>query len=350
MRAKPRTARKDSGQHGRDLLGQIRELGLAGLRAGWARSRLLTAAGLVNLGLIPLFGVAIFLNPQWIRGAPAWTKPLKFAISIGIYSLTIVWLLQFIDGRAWLKRLLANATGGALLLEQSLIVIQVLRGTTSHFNYATVFDAAVFQVMGAGITIVAVINLVIAIWLGRQKVAGPVLGWALRLGVAITFLGMLVAFLMVSPTTGQLEAIERGETPSTLGAHAVGVEDGGPGLPILGWSTEGGDLRVPHFVGLHALQALPFLAYLLGRPRAVNRWTQRQRTGMVLVAGMAYSGMLGLLTWQALRGQSVLRPDGLTLAAAAALLIGAGFAFASIASWPNRRRERSLQLADGGGG
>src|SRR3712207_8251223 len=83
-----------------------------------------------------------------------------------------------------------------------------------------------------------------------------------------------------------------------LNGHAVGVPDGGPGLPLVGWSTTGGDLRIAHFVGMHALQALPLLAAVL---IAVQRFDERTRVSLVRVAGAAWTGLTVLLTAQALQ-------------------------------------------------
>jgi hypothetical protein len=93
------------------------------------------------------------------------------------------------------------------------------------------------------------------------------------------------------------------------------VPDGGPGLPLVGWSTTGGDLRVGHFVGIHGLQAMLIVAILVS-------WLVRdevRRTRLLFVAAFAYAGLFALVTWQALRGQPVTAPDGPTLAALAAL-------------------------------
>ena len=180
------------------------------LRRAWAFSPLLTLAGLANLLLIPAFIVALLADPRVITGVPAWIKPLKFAISIAIFSATFLWLLTFVQGHARLVKFAASITGLGLLVETALIVMQVLRGTTSHFNVSTPFDAVVFSLMGGFISAVSVCTLLLAILLIRQRLPDPVFAWSLRLGVLISFVGMTVAFLMTMPTGAQLEAAQAG--------------------------------------------------------------------------------------------------------------------------------------------
>ncbi len=296
--------------------------GLRDLAArGWQTDRLLTLSVLLYVTLIPVFIVAIWADPRVITGAPAWVKPLKFAVSSAIYVGTFLWLLTFVQGRARVVRLVAALVALSFLIENGLIGMQTLRGTTSHFNISSPFDAAVFSLMGGVITMLAVLNLLLGIWLFRSAIPDRAVAWAVRLGVLIAFVGMMTGFLMTSiPTPAQQAQMAAGRAPTTFGAHSIGVEDGGPGLPLVGWSTAGGDLRVAHFTGLHAMQVLPLLAWWLTRPALRRRTSAAQRTGYVLISGAAYLGLVVLLTVQALRGQSVIAPDGWTLAGFAALV------------------------------
>lgn len=262
--------------------------------------------------------VGLIVDPQVITGAPAWLKPLKFAVSISIYVATFIWLLSFIHGYRRVVAFIAWVTTGGLLIEMALIALQVVRGTTSHFNVSTPFNAAVFYIMGGTIVCVWTANLILGIVLLRQRFADPAFAWALRFGVLISLVGMSVAFFMTTPTSAQRAAAKVGGGMPIAGAHAVGVTDGGPGLPILGWSTVGGDLRAPHFIGLHGLQLLPLLGWLLIRYGA--RLRPAARTALVWIAGLGYLGVVGLLTWQALRGQSIVAPDARTLIAGGLLM------------------------------
>lgn len=306
------------------------------VRRSWTLNRPLTFIGILMSASIFALLVGLAVDPRVVTGAPVWLKPLKFAISLAIYSFTFVWLLSFIQGHPRLVRLAANVTALASGAEMAIIVGQAARGTTSHFNFATPLDSALFETMAGFIVALWLMSLLAAILLLRQRFTDPTWAWSLRLGVVLAFIGMGLAFLMTSgPTAAQQAALTAGQPLTIMGAHSVGVADGGPGLPIVGWSTVGGDLRIGHFVGLHAMQVLPVLGWVLARRRMA--WLSvRSRVTLVWTAGSAYLSLMLLLTWQALRGQSVIAPDVLTLGVLAAI-VGISGAVIGVILLQNRR-------------
>jgi hypothetical protein len=300
------------------------------LRRAWALNAPLTLLGVVMVGTLLAALVGLVVDHQVITGAPAWLKPAKFAISVTIYSFTFVYLLQFVRGHQRIVAFVANATALALLVEMVIIVGQVIRGTASHFNVSTPLDTALWGTMAGFIGLTWTMALILGVLLLFQRMPDRVWAWALRLSVLLALIGMSVAFLMTSPTAAQLAGAQAGKGLSISGAHSVGVADGGPGLPVLGWSTIAGDLRIPHFVGLHGLQVMLILGFLLTLSAARAALSAGQRVALIWTAGLGYLGLIALLTWQALRGQSIIAPDGLTLAVGGALLGAVALATALI--------------------
>lgn len=288
----------------------------------WHRPLLALAAGMLMLSVV--CGILAIVDPRLILGQNAWFKPLKFSLSIAVYAVTLAWLI----GQVHRWRRAASIAGTivviALVAEMVIIVGAAAAGTTSHFNVSTPLNTTLWSVMAASIVIVWIVTLLVGIALVVSPTPDAARNLAIRGGVALGLVGMAVAFLMTGPTPGQLDDFQ-----GIAGAHAVGVADGGAGLPFLGWSTEGGDLRVPHFVGMHALQILPLsllaLELLSRRMPALRDGGVRWRLVMLLT--VAYAAMIGILTWQALIGQSVVAPAGPVLAA------GIGVAVATVAAW-----------------
>jgi hypothetical protein len=299
---------------------------VASVRVLWNASRPLTAAGLGMVVVLVLSIAAMVVDPRAISGAPAWLKPAKFAASTAIYALTLAWLFTYLPGRPRLTRIVGWGTALILILEVALIDVQAARGVTSHFNVGTPFDAIVFSVMGGAIVLAWALAIALTIALFRQTFPDQGLGWAIRLGMLLTVLGSGMGGLMTRPTAGQLATARATRVMTHAGAHTVGAADGGPGLPATGWSREHGDLRVPHFLGLHAVQIVPLLALMIGR--RVASATRRRRA--VLVIAASYATLLVILLAQALGGESVIAPGSWTLAALAVWVTGtaAGLALA----------------------
>lgn len=235
--------------------------------------------------------------------------------------------------------------------EMVLITVQVVRGRRSHFNSATPLDAALWDAMGQTVVVLWAATLVIAVLLLRTRIADRATALAIRGGVLIALAGAALGFLMTLPSESQ-RAAGNLDTADIIGAHSVGVPDGGQAMPLTGWSTTGGDLRAPHFVGMHALQLLPLLliALVLLAPRFARLRDAGVRLRLVRVAVGGYAALVTLITWQALRGQPLIHPDGATLAAAGALLAavacGAWSALRPAASArPSRTADRKEPVA-----
>ncbi|ANW21008.1 hypothetical protein [Streptomyces clavuligerus] len=301
----------------------ISEISGAPTHSGWTtwhRPLLLTAALLTALTAVCAIGLAV--DDRTLTGAPIWLKPFKFSVSFLIYALSLAWMLS----RSARARRLGHGAGtvvaAAVVVEMAIIVTQTVRGRRSHFNTETPLDSTLFTVMGNTIVVLWAASLVVAVLLIRSPLADRAGALALRLGALIALAGAALGFLMTRSTPGQRADLRAGEDPTTVGAHSVGVPDGGPSMPLTGWSTTGGDLRIPHFVGLHALQLLPLLAFGLTLLAARLPRLRAAHTGprLVLTAGAAYAALVALTTWQALRGQPLTDPDGATLGALAAIV------------------------------
>ncbi|WP_436527431.1 hypothetical protein [Actinoplanes sp. HUAS TT8] len=291
--------------------------------------RLLTWA---SVALVAITAVGLLADSRILTGVPIWLKPFKFSVSFVVYTWALSWMLSVLPKRSRVAEWAGTIIVGMLISEMVVIVTQVIRGTTSHYNESTPLNATLWSIMGASIMVLFLAQLAIGVVALIQRIPDRPTAYAIRLGLFLSLLGMAVAFPMTSKQTG---------IDGVAGAHSVGVPDGGPGMPLTGWSTVGGDLRIGHFVGLHALQALPLLAYALGR-WAGDRLDELTRARLVLVTGLGYGVLVLLLTWQALRAQPLLEPDATTSLAfaglAAATLAGLGLVL-------SRRRRTAMVTA-----
>ncbi len=215
------------------------------------------AAIMIALALPTLAAHA--LDARTLIGVSVWDKPLKFEISIALHLATLALIVRMMTPEARASRLvrgvaLTNAFAG--VGEIAYILYQAGRGRASHFNFETPFEIAMYGLMGVGAASMVIATLLLglsapksfALETGPGLKLGVVLG--LTLGGALT---LVVAGLMSSGAITQ------------PGHWVGGVRSDANGLPLVGWSTAGGDLRVPHFFATHLVQALPLLGFVADR-------------------------------------------------------------------------------------
>ena len=273
-------------------------------------------------------GVLYATDPRELLGVSLWEKPLKFLLSSVIYALTLSWFYSFAARSRRFGWWLGVGIVAFLVIELIIIVGAAALGVTSHFNVSSPLAIALWSTMATAISLTWGATFLMGALLWKSSLIPRVLRDAIRWGLGIALGGMGIAFAMTPPQANQIA-----DWQGIAGAHAVGVADGGPGLPFLGWSTVAGDLRISHFFGLHALQIVPAVA-ALGMLFLSSVAAQR---ALVHASGVALSLVVIILFVQALSAESVVSPSATTLtllAAAAVISVAVGF----IAAWLHYRR------------
>jgi hypothetical protein len=249
----------------------------------------------------------LVFDGRFINGERAWIKPLKFSISFSVYGYTLIYFSQFLTkNRGFFQRISQAALLGTTV-ELSAIILQVLRGTTSHFNTSSPFDHTIFLITVLAIMPVSFGIVAMFVMLLAEEKLPPVLGLALRWALFLTIIGLIPGLLMILPAKILGIALHQMHT----NGHTIGYPEGGPGLPWLGWSTVAGDLRVAHFVGIHSLQILPIVGFVISK--LFSRLPIVRQQTLVINAGMTYLGWIFLLTWQALMAEPLVAPSHNTL-------------------------------------
>lgn len=289
-------------------------------------------AGLVFFGLI-----AMFFDERQILGESVWLKPVKFGLAFVLYSLTLAWLLSLPHAGRRFTWWLGMVFAVTAVVDVGFVVVQAARGTFSHFNTETDAVNEIGQmIFASGVPGLFVANLLIAVIVSIRPGADRPTVWAIRGGLAMAVVSMALGYLMGFTGTqltrtadGRLVELAAGHTvvdPDTRAA--VGAPDAVAGMPITHWSAIGGDLRIPHFVGLHGIQVLLAVVVLLAWAARRYSWLRpvRTRSRLAGVAILGAGGLQAITFWQAMRGQSLVHPDSVTLFA----LLGLGLLVAGL--------------------
>ncbi|ABX02683.1 MAG TPA: hypothetical protein DEF47_06640 [Herpetosiphon sp.] len=291
------------------------------LRQFWATSKGMTIFFLLSCFFLVLAIAGVTVDPREVLGQPVWMKSLKFAVSFVVYAPTVLWMFSYVKLRPRLMRFVMDACAAALSIEIVLFITQAVRGQPMHFNVATPIDETLWSIMGTTITVFYLINIVgFVVFLRQKPIADRVFMLSLKLGMGLMLLGFGLGFLMTNPSPAQMEVLQAGGSVPAIGAHTVGAADGGRGIAILGWSSEHGDLRIAHFVGIHGAQVLALIGWLLYN--AKQRFNDKQRLALTWGAAVAYLGLVASVTVQALRGQALLQPDATTWISWIGLVVG----------------------------
>jgi hypothetical protein len=242
---------------------------------------------LFHFGWVCLFfalGCLVFslFSDTQVYGINAWFKPFKFAFSTFLYAWAMAWYCSYLPKSFSLP--FFNWSIVILLgLEVAYIAFQAARGQLSHYNISTWLYANLYSAMAVAATLVTLYTAYVAYLFFKYDFLDlpNAYLWAIRFGLILFVIFAFEGFVMGSRLS-----------------HTIGGLDGGKGLPILNWSTQYGDPRIPHFIGMHALQILPLVSFYVLKS---TKWC--------FFLSACYLGLAIFTLILALKGKPLLRTD-----------------------------------------
>ncbi len=243
-----------------------------------------------TLGLLFLTAcclMAAVIDERLLYGVSVWSKPSKFSLSLAVYFATLLIFSRYLPFRCLrtgIGRLVAASLVFVAIAEVAYITVQGALAEASHWNFTTPFHSLMYSLMGIGATwlVVALVWLGWVIGQSNDKSQPMVLAIVVGLGITVVLGGGFGGYL-------------GGQTSHWVSASATDAN----GIWLFNWTTDGGDLRVAHFCGLHGMQAVPLFTLLL--PRHLDR---NFACALVLTFAAVYATFSVYTFVQAIQGQS----------------------------------------------
>ena len=206
-------------------------------------------------------------NTVVVLGINSVIKPMKFALSIWVFSWTMALILHYVHDVRKVK-IYSYVAVISMCFEQIAITFQAFRGELSHFNTSNMFGIILFSLMGIFILTLTLWTAFITYIFIKQKTYTLLPSMVLSIKIG------LIYFVIFSLFGGYVSGLE---------GHIVGAKDGGEGLWFLNWSKTFGDLRVAHFFGIHSLQIIPLFGVLAENFSMDSRFSVKAVWGFSLI-------------------------------------------------------------------
>jgi len=254
------------------------------------KDTLLSRLGWALIAMVPVFAALAFFASGTVHGVNPWIKPIKFSMSFSTFASTISLFLLALNIPQWQRKLARRAIFSSVALEIFSLGAQAWRSTYAAGSH-TLADSLLAQMTNS----MVMVNTAIVCWMlllfcsnrVRADVVDRPMVSAIRYSIIIFLLGNAIGGYMLA-----------------RGSHTVGVTDGGPGLPFVNWSTIGGDLRIAHFIAIHAIQIVPLFAYVLSQMAPIP--AVRQRKIAIAALALVVSLAVGATFVQAALGRPLL--------------------------------------------